>query len=76
MELHYFTFGLGHTFANHVQPILAPNEQIAINKMFNTYGNKWAFHYTEEQWFKSMMQGFGKEQLLELIIAREGSVIN
>src|SRR5690625_1355350 len=63
LELHYFTFGVGHTFAGHVQPILAANAEQAQKVMFHTYGDKWAFHYTENEWQNSKINGFAKEIL-------------
>src|SRR5690625_989376 len=71
LELHYFTFGLGHTFAGHVQPILDENYKQAQKVIMHTYGDKWAFHYTEDEWESSKMRGFAKEKSLDLIDARK-----
>lgn len=70
MELHYFTFGLGHTFAGHCQPILAHNAQSALKKMFDTYGDKWAFHYTADQWEQLKQEGHARERMLDLLVVK------
>lgn len=52
MERYYFTFGVGidkpHRNCYHV--IEAEDEASARNMMFETFGQDWAFQYTEEQW--------------------------
>ena len=50
MNVYYFTFGCGQKHHGEVQPIYANNMMVARNKMFELFGDKWAFSYTEEQW--------------------------
>lgn len=48
----YFTFGIGMVLAGRVQPISAPSYELARTTMFEVYGGKWAFQYSEEEWLK------------------------
>lgn len=70
LKIYYFTFGLGHLYAGHVQPIAATSPLHALQAMVFTYGKKWAFKYTEEQWDKSKKEG-ASEKELELLDARK-----
>lgn len=45
-----FTFGCGQENAGYYQEIYAKNSDEAREKMFEMYGDKWAFQYTEEDW--------------------------
>lgn len=71
LELHYFSFGMGHVYAGHVQPILAKSEEHAHIVMFRLHGNKWAFHYTEQEWNAAKERGAAREIHLDLIDARK-----
>lgn len=68
-ETFYFTFGVGQKLGGHCQPIQAENYEKARQRMFDIYGNKWAFQYTEEQWIKATTEGFANEKLLPLVKA-------
>ena len=52
MAKFYFTFGSCETHAHPgcVQPIIAEDYGSARQAMFQEYGDKWAFSYTEEEW--------------------------
>ena len=61
MVSYFFTFSadLAHPFRDHYIEVQikrfdyvthADHEMAARNVMFHTFGNKWAFSYTEEQW--------------------------
>lgn len=52
MERYYFTFcaGVASPHSNCYHVIEAEDEASARNKMFETFGQAWAFQYTEEQW--------------------------
>lgn len=52
MNVYYFTFGCGQKHHGEVQPIYANNMMVARNKMFELFGDYWAFSYTEEEWNK------------------------
>lgn len=45
-----FTFGSSHHNAKLCQPIYAKDYESARQKMFDIYGDKWAFQYSEEEW--------------------------
>lgn len=52
MENFYFTFGVGDPInKNKFIVIQADSYLEARNKMFDLFGNKWAFCYSEEEWF-------------------------
>lgn len=72
MPKYIFTFGSGQENAGRCQPIVATNEIQARQRMFEVYGNKWAFMYTEEEWNKSVADGTGIERPLMSIICEEG----
>lgn len=54
MNKYYFTFGIGHELADHVQPIFSPNMKVAIVKMNELYGKSWAFNYTFDEYCKAI----------------------
>lgn len=68
MIVEYFTFGIGHDFARHVQPIVANSPEEAREKMVQLHGNKWAFQYSEKEYLESRKKGFARETVLEPII--------
>lgn len=72
MAVEYFTFGVGQELAGHVQPIKAESAEAARAKMFEVYGKKWAFQYSEEAYLKARLEGFANETLLEPIILEVG----
>ena len=49
----YFTFGFGQKHENGFHVIKSKNMSNARDKMFEKFGQKWAFAYTEKQWFNS-----------------------
>ena len=52
MNVYYFTFGCDQKHEGEVQPIHANNMMVARNKMFELFGEAWAFSYSEEEWNK------------------------
>jgi len=59
MDTHYFTFGYGHThpethedMRDYWIEIIADSPEKARAKMFELFGNKWGFHYTERKFMK------------------------
>ena len=53
MGVWYFTFCSDDPIhGGYCQPIKAANYFEARNKMFEMYGDKWAFQYSEEQWLE------------------------
>lgn len=48
-QWYYFTFGFGQENAGHYVKIYGTYGE-AREKMFERYGSKWAFQYSEEQW--------------------------
>lgn len=51
MEKFYFTFGIGQSLlANRYVVIEAENYEAAREIMVESFGTKWAFQYTEEEW--------------------------
>lgn len=48
-QWYIFTFGSNHKYAGTYVRIYGTRE-LARKKMFEKYGNQWAFQYTEEQW--------------------------
>ena len=52
-EIWYFTFGIGTSLENCVQPIEG-NSETSRNTMFNTYGRNWAFQYDEDTYKKDL----------------------
>lgn len=51
MEKYYFTFGIGQSLlANRYVEIEAENYEAAREIMIESFGTKWAFQYTEEEW--------------------------
>jgi len=47
---YYFTFGFNHVHKNCYHVIDAKGRSEAREKMFERFGKKWAFQYSEEQW--------------------------
>lgn len=45
----------GHVFGTQVQPIVAKTRQIALDKMYELFGEDWFTDFDEEQWLE-----FGK----------------
>lgn len=45
-----FTFGFGHKNQGFCQPIFAPDEKTARERMVSMYGDKWSMVYTREFW--------------------------
>lgn len=66
-----FTFGCGHTLANHCQPIIGTFAS-AREKMFELYGENWCAQYSEEEWenIRNMPDRFWRmEEDLEVVKA-------
>lgn len=57
MNKYYFTFGSYHKLSDKVQPIVAPNMQLAMKKMFEMYGRDWAMDYTSEEYNHHTLNG-------------------
>lgn len=60
LQKYYFSFGLGHPLKDFFQPIIAPDEIAAIEKMHEVYGDRWAFCYNESQWKETVMSNTKK----------------
>lgn len=57
----YFTFGVGDSIhSKHFVCIEDTNEN-ARNKMFEHFGNKWAFDYPEDKWIYDRMTNDWKQ---------------
>lgn len=48
----YHTFGCGQINEGKVQPIIATTYEKSRQKMFELYGNKFAFSYPEKEWLE------------------------
>lgn len=68
MTVQFFTFGMGHDLAGHVQPIKADSPEAAREKMVQLHGNKKAFQYSEDEYLKARQEGYARETVLEPII--------
>lgn len=58
MNTYILTFGIGSELKRNYQPIIAENYDQARNEMINSYGEDWAFSYTEEEFEQSKQRGF------------------
>lgn len=68
-EWWYFTFGYGHQHEGYCVKIKG-NFGEARTKMFEKYGNKWAFQYSEQEWRKieaNPNRWWAMEEILEVI---------
>lgn len=72
MAVQFFTFGMGHELAGHVQPIKADSPEAARDKMFELHGKKWAFQYSEQEYLDARLAGHARETVLEPIILSNG----
>jgi hypothetical protein len=66
---YYFTFGVGDLkHCNHFVRINATDYHTAREVMSKAFGTKWAFQYTEEEWFNkhgiSQAEVYGYEELI------------
>lgn len=53
MKKYYFTFGIGQSLlANRYVEIEAKNYDAAREIMEESFGTKWAFQYTENEWIE------------------------
>lgn len=59
-----FTFGCGHEHEGHYVKIKGTFEE-ARAKMFERYGNAWAFQYSEEAWEEAVKSGTAHETELQ-----------
>lgn len=50
MSVWYFTFCSDHALGGYCQPIKASSWGAARAKMFEMYGEKWGFQYSESEW--------------------------
>lgn len=65
MEKYFFTFGIGQTLlANRYVEIEAENYEAAREIMVESFGTKWAFQYTENEWIEKNIET--KYQLVKL----------
>lgn len=66
-----FTFGQGQKYAGFCQPIYG-TYMTSRRKMFEMYGDKWAFQYSQVEWEafeKDPRRGYELEKDLELVYA-------
>lgn len=61
---YYFTFGFGQKHANGFHVIRAESYEKAREKMHERFGAKWAFQYTEDQWFNE--EGVSQQEQFNL----------
>ena len=77
MSIWYFTFCSGDPInGGWCQPIEAPSYSAARQKMFATWGDRWAFQYSEEEWLRykrDLRRWLPMEKELE-VIRWEGEV--
>jgi hypothetical protein len=67
-KMFYFTFGFGQENQGKYQPILASSSYNAREKMFEMYGDKWCFEYSEQEWKTSNCEyWYPKEVALPLV---------
>ena len=67
-EYYIFTFGQGQEHAGHYVKIFGTYGE-AREKMFDRYGEKWAFQYSAEDWkeWEERRPSYLEEKLLEVI---------
>ena len=63
----YFTFGYGQVNFGYYQPIKAESRHKAHEKMFELYGTKWSFMYTDKDW--QSIDDYSKGKPLKLVYA-------
>lgn len=51
LQRYYFTFGFGQRYENCYHVIEAESKALARSEMVKKFGLKWAFQYTEDQWY-------------------------
>lgn len=72
METYICTFGIGHTFGDRFQPIIAQDIEQARIKMLDTFGDKWAGIYTKSEFEQLKAAGrFKTLKPFEPIYAKE-----
>lgn len=57
LNKHYFTFG---TYPECVQVVHAETPDIARNRMFAGWGDQWSMQYDQQEWTKSINEGYFK----------------
>ena len=65
-EWYYFTFGVGQPHAGKFVKIRGTFEE-SRQKMFDKYGDRWAFQYSEVEWRRYKSIHVDTETLLEVI---------
>lgn len=61
-EKYYATFGTGHTFCDKYVELEFEDEVTARHAMFETFGPKWSFLYSEEE-FKGYPEKWNTSKL-------------
>jgi len=51
LKKYYFTFGFGQVHENCFHVVTAKGYGEARDRMFEKFGKKWAFQYSEKQWY-------------------------
>ena len=64
MEIYYFTFGFGQQYPNCFTKIEAEDYSKAREAMVDKFGLKWAFQYSEKQWFNE--EGISQQEEFRL----------
>lgn len=71
----YFTFCSDDpNYGGYCQPIRASSWGAARKKMFEMYGSKWAFQYSEEEWLKNKndpSRWYPMERELDLVVVED-----
>jgi len=62
MKNYYATFGMGHDQQGYIQPIQAKDETEAHKLMFEKYGAKFAFVYSEKEFNEQLDEGYHIEK--------------
>jgi len=69
-QMYYFTFNLEHPLSRGYQPILASSYGAARRKMFDVYGDRWCFQYTQEAWeAQGCKRWYPESQALDILEA-------
>ena len=53
MNKYYFTFGEGQSNHGKYVVIEATSSDIARKRIFDKFGSKWSFEYTEDEWYEN-----------------------
>lgn len=69
MKKFIFTFPRRHPLKNHYQPVIANDSVSARERIFERYGEDWAFQYTVDEWVKWQLEAMSIGLKLETELA-------